>query len=311
MNNLPDVLHIGFSKCGSTFLQAFFRQHPEIYLTHKLHFFSPFPFSNYDLGEEYYSKFFKDSDFKIKIDSDEHIILPIYHPVLGSAATTKESVIEVCDKIKNFVPSVKIILVIRNHKSLLLSRYSEYLLGGGKVDFKVFVKENLCCSIDKKNYFQNYYFDIIKTLNHYFGKENVLVLMQEELLKNGDKAIQSLCAFLNIKTIFPAVKKIRDKRVGLSLTGMRLMKMLNFLLVEKPELFDQKAKTRLPYWIYKFFLRVIRLIDYYLPISLKGSRSNLLTPELIKQIDSTFEKDNKELAAIFNNNINQLGYNYN
>lgn len=309
MKNLPDALHIGFSKCGSTFLQAFFRQHPEIYLTHKLHFFSPFPFSKFDRGIEYYSEFFKDSGSKIKIDSDEHIILPIYHPVLGSAATTKDVVIEICEKIKSTVPAVKIILVIRNHKSLLLSRYSEYLLGGGNASFELFVKENLCCSNDQKNYFQNYYFDIIKTLYHYFGKENVFVLMQEELLKNGNKAIESLCSFLNIKTIFPAVKKIRDKRVGLSLTGMRLMRMLNILIVKKPELFDVKAKTILPYWIYKFFLRIIRLIDYYLPKFLKGSRNKLLTPELIKQIVSTFEKDNQELSALLNKNISQLGYN--
>ncbi|MBK7379708.1 MAG: sulfotransferase domain-containing protein [Ignavibacteriales bacterium] len=309
MNNLPDAIHIGFSKCGSTFLQAFFRQHPEIYLTHKLHFFSPFPFSNYDKGIEYYSSFFPNSAGKVKIDSDEHIILPIYHPKLGSAATTKESVIEVCNKINETVPSIKIILVIRNHKSLLLSRYSEYLLGGGKSKFKVFVDENLSCSLDHKNYFQNYYADIITTLYQFFGKSNVLVLLQEELQKNGDKTIESLCSFLNIKIYYPAVKKIREKRIGLSLKGMKLMRLLNIMLVIKPELFITKTRTRSPYWIYKSALRLVRLFDYYLPNSMKGKRNKLLTPDLVNQINTTFEKDNKELASLLGKNINQLGYN--
>jgi len=308
MSNLPNAIHIGFSKCGSTFLQAFFRHHPEIYLTHKLHFFSPFPFSNYNKGLNYYASFYKDAGSKVKIDSDEHIILPIYHPKLGSAATTKEAVIEVCDKIKKITPDVKIILFIRNHKSLLLSRYSEYLLGGGKEKFKPFVEENLNCSIDNKNYFQNFYSDIIKTLHQYFGEMNVLVLLQEELLKNENKTIESLCDFLKIKAINPAVNKIREKRIGLSLTGMKLMRILNILLVNEPELFDKKAKTKLPYSIYKLILRLIKLIDYYLPNKLKGEKNNLLIADLVNKIDLMFQKDNLELGKLLGKEVKQLGY---
>jgi hypothetical protein len=309
MNNLPDAIHIGFSKCGSTFLQSYLRQHSKIFLTHKLHFFSPFDFDNFKKGIEYYSQHFKFAGIgSVKVDSDEHIILPIYHPVLGSAATTIDSVKTVVQRIKATVEDVKIILIIRNQVSLILSRYSEYLLAGGKYSFKTFLEENLCCSLDQKNYYQNFYSEVIKILNENFSQSNVLVLLQEEFWTERKKVIERLCEFLNINVEYPTNTKIRDRRIGLSYRGMIFMRALNRLLVISPENFLRPAKTKLPYGIYKFLQRLIRLIDYFLPESLKGSRDQIFPRELKLKVQNIFKEDNIKLSISLNKDLKSLGY---
>lgn len=309
MNNLPNAIHIGFSKCGSTFLQSYLRQHSKIFLTHKLHFFSPFGFDNFKKGAGYYSEYFKSaSPNSVKVDSDEHIVLPIYHPVLGSAATTIDSVKTVVQRINATVEDVKIILIIRNQVSLILSRYSEYLLAGGKFSFKKFLEENLCCSLDQKNYYQNFYSEIINILTENFAPSNVLVLLQEEFWTERKKVIGRLCEFLNINVEYPVNTKIRDRRIGLSYRGMILMRALNRLIVISPENFLNPAQTKLPYGIYKFFQRLIRLIDYYFPKSLKGNRDQIFPEELKLIVQNTFREDNIKLSILLNKDLKSLGY---
>jgi hypothetical protein len=87
----PDALHVGFSKCASTFLQNFFQGHPGIFLVNQSHFFAPFETGNYDRGEKGYLDLFSDAQpDQVKLESDEHICLPLFHPVLAAAATTLE-----------------------------------------------------------------------------------------------------------------------------------------------------------------------------------------------------------------------------
>ena len=160
--NLPEVLHVGFSKCASTFLQAFFESHPQIYLVNQSHYFSPFQMDFYHKGKGWYSTLYQQAgkDQK-KLESDEHIIMPLLHPILQSAATTIDSVKEVTERMIETNPSVKVILIVRNQLSLMVSRYSEFLLCGGKNDFETFVEEQLSCSKDGRNYYENFYFQIL------------------------------------------------------------------------------------------------------------------------------------------------------
>ncbi len=88
-----------------------------------------------------------------KIVSDEHIVPPLFHPVLRAAATTLESIAEVSRRIRYVQPHAKIIFIVRNQIDLIVSRYSEYILGGRKGDFSFFVTEFLNCSVDDVNYY--------------------------------------------------------------------------------------------------------------------------------------------------------------
>ena len=305
----PDALHVGFSKCASTFLQAFFSGHPEIFLVNQSHYLAPFEFSDFEHGRDgYYRLFEAAAPGQVRLESDEHIILPLFHPVLRAAATTLESVEEVCRRITTVQPAAKIILVIRNQVDLIASRYSEYVLGGGKGDFRFFVDEFLCCSSDGVNYYQNYYARIIETLRRSFGAERVLVLLQEELGRDEAETIGRLCRFLEVTVRQPDRRGMASRRVGLSALGLRVMRGINRMLVTRQEMSMQKAKVRVPYLAYKVLQRSIRTADYYSPRWLKGDKRTVLTAGIEQRIRDEFRQDNAELADLLHMDVATLGY---
>jgi Sulfotransferase domain len=309
MTSLPDVLHVGFSKCASTFLQRFFQEHPEIFLVNQSHFFAPFEYSGYESGRDEYTHLFDNArPSQLKLESDEHIVLPLFHPVLSAAATTLESVVEVSKRIKRIQPKAKIILVIRNQVDLLVSRYSEYILGGGKEGFETFVSEFLSCSKDGTNYYQNFYASIIQIFHETFGGENVLIILQEDLSMDEPKIIKKLCRFLNIKEIQPKRHGLIAKRVGLSKLGMTTVRAINRAIVTSQERSHRKAEVRIPYLLYKIIQRSMRIVDYYLPKKVKGRKSDIVTSALRARIQDQFKADNARLAALLGRDLASLGY---
>src|SRR5688572_27408094 len=83
MNNLvgstelrrhPEVLHIGFSKCASTYLRALFRSQSRVHMVFKSGFFTPFLAK--DMSFEQYQSLFRDEDGIVNVESDEHLTLP-------------------------------------------------------------------------------------------------------------------------------------------------------------------------------------------------------------------------------------------
>ena len=103
---------------------------------------------------EYESMFVNEPD-TINIESDEHLTLPCVHPELGVKATNLEEFERVARRIKEHLPEVKIIMVIRNQASLILSRYSEFLVNGGNVSFQEFVSKLMGMDEGNNQYYQN------------------------------------------------------------------------------------------------------------------------------------------------------------
>ena len=309
MNCLPDVVHVGFSKCASTFLQTFFEAHPDVYLVNQSHFFAPFEISNFEEGKEHYSRLFQHArDGQVRLESDEHIVLPLFHPVLLAAATTLTAVTEVSARIKAIQAHARIIIVIRNQVDLIVSRYSEYVLGGGKENFEFFVNEFLKCSTDGQNYYQNYYSQIIDILHRDFGADNVLVLLQEELAADEKGSIEKLCRFLGTRLLYPHNKGPVSRRIGLSKMGIGVMRAVNRSIVTRQEMSRNRAHVRVPYLLYKLIQRSIRTIDYYLPKKIKGDKNTILSQATRLRIRQEFEEDNSRLAALLAKNLSSLGY---
>lgn len=329
-NVLPDVVHVGFSKCASTFLRSFFLDHPQTHLVSDAHFFVPFERCHFDRGKQYYAGLFRGaSPGQLKVESDEHIVLPLLHPVLRAAATTIESVEEAAERVARTVPDAKIILIVRNQTDLMLSRYGEYIMSGRAIDFGDFVDEFLHCSTDGKNYYQNYYSKIADILYGKFSRENVLILLQEELFRDEARVIRQIGDFLRIhaapgrKQEKPFLARLfsleplrvvarsgsQSKNKGLSHTGLRIMKAWNRVLVAEPEeAYYRKARARIPYFLYKLGVRAIRVMDHYLPKGFKGNKRTLVTEQITKKIRSEFADDNRRLGILLSVDLTPFGY---
>ncbi len=306
---LPDVVHIGFSKCASTFLQAFFESHPDVFLVNQSHYFAPFGINGYDKGTDYYASLFRGAQpGQVRLESDEHIVLPLFHPVLKAAATTLESVRTVAQMVHQTQPDARVLIMVRNQVSLMASRYSEFLLCGGKHTFAEFVEEFFCCSTDGVNYFQNHYSQVLDTWTQPFGRDNVLMLLQEELAEDEAATLGRLCDFIGVPFQRPATQSVWASRKGLSLRGAGVMRAFNRGVITAPQQSHVRAKTRIPHLLYKVLARGIRTADHLAPASLKGNKNDLMPPEVRGQIRGMFDEDNRRLGELLGKDLSRFRY---
>lgn len=305
---LPNYLHIGYSKAASTWMQELLRKEKDVFLVYKSGFFFPLNSSSYKKGIDYYSTFFKGAgNYKIRIESHEHIILPFHHPELKCASTNLKVVGIIARRIKEHLPGIKIILIIRNQTHILLSRYTQYILQGGKSAASEFLNRLVFENDNYLEYVDYRYSKIIKLLVDIFGNSNVLVLFQEELNQRPKIFLDSLSTFFNHSFAhFP--RDMKKKNPAPSFWGIKVLRFINRILVREVETIESRTKTRGPWLIWRLLVKVIRGLDHFL-IKKKNKERLFSTCELQK-IKNIFAVDNKNLSSMFDKPLLEYGYYY-
>ena len=168
------LLHIGFPKSGSTYLQKWFELHPELYFQPK-HFaqgfynaweFARYAQENKTVAEKYVLSCEDLSIFNSQRDPIGHRVT---HPFDYRSFQNN-----VCNMLHNLFPNGKILIVTRGYTTIFKSLYSEYISMTGSLSPENFVAAD-------KELFQ-FMFDYSYVINLYrekFGRDNVLVLPYE------------------------------------------------------------------------------------------------------------------------------------
>jgi hypothetical protein len=306
MRKNPQVLHIGFSKCASTYLRALFRGHPRIHLAFKTGYFTPFLASTMTFPQ--YQEFFSEDPRAINVESDEHLTLPGIHPDLGVRATNLGQFAEVADKIRETVPDVRLIMVVRNQASLIVSRYSEYLIQGGSLSFEEFADALLGRASGRNEHFQNYYFQILRILEQRFPREQLLVLLQEEMRDDTAATIERISRFCGLDSPLVMPKGMLSERRSLSVSGMRLLAAINRVLVRQSSIGGAPPQTRVPLVAYLTVVKSVRALDYYLLRHMSADAKSLLTKQRVKTIQEAFASDNLDFQAHLAKDLVRMGY---
>jgi hypothetical protein len=290
-----EIIHIGFSKSASTFLQSIFSTNDEIVYLYKSGRFSllkegkPLPSIMHST--------------RTILESDEHIVLPEWHPQLHRVRTTRlKTIDDVFNKIQSESKKPKIILVVRNQYDLLVSRYSQFIVGsGGKLGLHQFIKAMLGNDEDI-SFYDNYYAAIIHKLKKTFGEGQVHVILYEDLKSESEKIIMELNDFTGL-TFKYEKPRFKSQRKGLSAQGLRLLVLINRLLVTNQQPEKSKVKTRVPLALYIFIVRFVRVID-----SIKPSEKFQLPKEMESILKRRFQTDNRELEKLVGRKLSNLGY---
>lgn len=305
---IPDVIHAGFPKCASTFLQSYFDQHADVFMVFKGEFLSPFehPEGRGPNEQEYLARFKSAGKDQLTIESDEHILLPLCHPVLGIRAMTRESTREVFNRMAEFAPQAKLLLVIRNQTDMIISAFSQYVLAGGTMRINEFASELLQSSRDGQNYLCMFFDEVCElAISRY--ENRVLVLLLEDFRRDQDGQLARLTQFLKISD-----HRFRDsfkaRRIGLSANAMRLTRRLNQFLAR-----GERGPVKQRYWIpqsaYRLLCNILRVADHYvLSHFFRASKRSLLDLPTQQLIQQTFEQDNSRLANRLSRNLETLGY---
>jgi len=202
---LPSFLIVGAQKCGTTTLFDILNEHPEVNMSKikEVNFFNSK--TKYKKGLEYYSSFFKKPDKIQKITGEA---TPGYMNSKG-----------VANKIKKDLGNVKIVMILRDP---IKRAYSQYW------DNRRHLKENLSENliIDRyldSNYNQNtrgyfsrgVYFKYIEEYLRHFNRDDLHIIIFEDLVREPEKELFKLYSFLEINTSKKFLKLSRSSNSSL------------------------------------------------------------------------------------------------
>lgn len=189
------LIHIGFPKTGSTFLQHWFEKHPQLlYAPGGLGGF----YNVYDISRHACQN---SVEYLYHVTSDESLVNPAFStgtiPVeFGRKMTppflnSKLARSAVCSTLKSLYPNGKILFITRGFKGITDSGYSQYVKAGGVLDFKEHTERITAAFKDmsaKNTISEGMNFSLIISLYaEAFGKENMIVLPYELLRDDQNK----------------------------------------------------------------------------------------------------------------------------
>lgn len=182
------IIHVGFHKTGTTFLQHYFRQHPDVWYDQS--FFEQYRQTG-KITTENQVKDCHIVESNIVLSEEQ---LTVWNGVLNPlGAKFQEYDIEAhqkrnAQKLFELYPNAKILITIRGFDTLLQSLYAQYVLNGGVLFFGDFFEAQQKNKLQKLfNY--DYVFSIYSEM---FGAKNVLILPYELLKKNPAVYIATL-----------------------------------------------------------------------------------------------------------------------
>lgn len=191
----------------------------------------------------------------------------------------------------------KVMITIRNQVSAIDSYYRQYVVQGGTLSFKAFL------DLEDKRVWQSKYFNLNylkyhETLSIYrevFGEENLLVLNQEMLRDDQSEFLSRLYTFIGLK---PKHVKGSKKTVNQSLTNaslflLRIVNHFTYSPVSPYHWLSSKIENKL------FFKVLAVIIDPYFMKFFSRKRSFVSRGEFKSKIEDIYRPSNEKLFLDF------------
>jgi hypothetical protein len=184
------LIHVGYAKAGSTFLQAWFEGHPELrYAPGGLGGFTDV----YDLSRhtgrtyKYFVTSYEGLSMPVRSAGGIHLDFVTARPAPETGAKEKQA--SVCAALRSLYPGSRVLIITRGFKGLIVSGYSECVRLGTRLHPDgVFEEFSKCLRVDEDHYWDFDY--LIRLYGDAFGEEN-LIVMPYELLRDDEERFLS------------------------------------------------------------------------------------------------------------------------
>lgn len=182
---MPDFLCIGSQKAGTTWLYENLRCHQELFLPARKelnYFSSKYRFYGMPLGD--YSNYFKTAS-----------------GIKGEVTPCANLSVRRIRFIKTIMPSLKIILIIRNPIERMWASALMYLVQAQKRPFNSITDEEFYQLFDNPDLLsRGHYPDILKNWRSIFPEEQLHICFYDDLLNNPKSFLKSIFQFLEVST---------------------------------------------------------------------------------------------------------------
>ncbi len=285
----PNLFIVGGMKCGTTSLQDWLNQHPEIWMNFRgeTNFFAQDvegAKKSMPTNIDWYFSVFKDAKGKY----------------IGEKSARYLYSKEASNKIKKFNPDAKIIILIRKPSDMIYSLFRHLRLQGYEP------LQNFRKAVEKENerkrrygteFLRNFYykdmadyFPQIKRFFDEFEKENVKVIVFEEMVNNPKKVYLDILNFLKLpyfKPEFRVLNKTREEsRYNFLNKFIYFVQTLSYPL-------QKIIKILIP----------LRIRDFIRKMNKKKVETNNPNLEVMKELDIYFEKRKYELEKLLNKDL--------
>jgi Sulfotransferase family len=199
------LLHIGFPKAGSTFLQRWFDGHPQ--LAHTYGGIGGFRDMHAIAREgttrrEVLYRVTSNEEFSAPRADAGRMEIDYEHPRELTMALSQE---RVCSMLSALFPNATILIITRGFRSMILSSLSQYARSGGEADLAGMLRGPHKYPDDPWHYD-----DLIGLYRHAFGQENVVVMPYELLRDDADAFTRTLSASLGIDPHPPLRERVNE-----------------------------------------------------------------------------------------------------
>lgn len=302
-------VHIGFHKTGSSFLQA------NIFSSEEQPFCCPW---TVDSGEaiEYFILThpcrFEPEKIRQHFSKDvlntqhKNAVPTISHEALsGNAIKGKYYGFDVAAKLKAVFPSARILIVIREQRSMLRSSYNQYVMQGGMFGIEDFIGSDLKRVGFSPTFRLDYleYDLLINKYVEYFGRDSVLVMPYEDFRANPSSFLSKIYDFVGVE----AVSSVSSTAVNASLGAatVEVRRLLNSLPGRLPPMWMDHASMPL---LWRLKQRLCLYIDKIMPSYLSRRAENYVKQYISTHVGNYYVESNQRLQAYVDSPLEEIGY---
>ncbi len=295
---IPNFFIIGAARSGTTSLDRYLSQHPEIYITPRkeTHFFAVDHFPPYFMGPG-------DERLNRRLIRDENQYAQLFASVAGEKAIGESSVFYLCypgtaERIAQAVPNAKIIAILREPMARAYSAYMHLVRDGREtLEFAEGLKRE---EERRKKGFEpiwwykelGLYYEQVKRYLDVFGTGQVKVLLYDELCANPGLVLHDVFVFLEVKE-----DVVIDTSVRYNVAGVPRSRRLYTLLdnfIEKPSALAKRMKVWIPsqmreMWANKAMSMLLRPVP--------------MNPQIHAQLKAFFAEDVEKLEDLLHRKL--------
>ncbi|MEO8394555.1 MAG: sulfotransferase domain-containing protein [Chloroflexota bacterium] len=306
------LLHIGLHKTGTTWLQVHLFRDSVVGFAN---LFSPAELNHLMIYTPTFGYDGESVRAEIERRSEEARSRGLY-PVIsnerfsGSPEHGGHDSQYVADRLKQLVPDARVLIVIREQKSMALSFYKQYIWTGGHLALKYYLRPSSDSHGEMFLIEQLEYDRVIAYYQKLFGRENVCVLAYELFRQSPAAYVSAIAQFCGLSLPADApVTTLYKERTNRSLSPFqtRVTKHLNFWFGTQKQLrhgilpllhFKQVKKMR----------RYTHKIERRLPERYKQSLEAKAVREIEVTFGHRFQQSNAETVRLTGLDLKAFGY---
>ena len=238
-------------------------------------------------------------------EAKDRDLLPVWSNELlsGWPSYGSQTRVLIAERLVSMFPDAKILLIIREQKSVINSVYGQYIREGGTMNLKTYLsKEWVAPYFQGFNLVQYDYFQLVSLYTRLFKPENVLFLPYELLNKDSSAFIKSILNFAEL-----------DHEAGLALMSKNVLNKTtsdsNLWLRRHVGKFvsNRRSVSNQNAVCYNFhFKKMWKSLELprFVDTALKRKKSTIIQAH----IGNTFQESNNSLQELTDVDFKSLGY---